>query len=143
MSDDHNFELQLSDAEWKKKLTAEQYYILRQKGTERATTGKYDKCYDSGVYKCGACDNPLYSSIQKFKSGCGWPAFYDFIPGSVFQKTDQDGQRTEIMCKKCGGHLGHVFFNEGFSNPTNQRHCVNSGSLKFDATMDPKSVLPK
>lgn len=141
MADNHQFELALSDGDWKKKLSAEQYYILRQKGTERAGTGKYDKNYDAGVYRCAGCENPLFSSTQKFKSGSGWPSFYDYIPGSVLQHTDSDGWRTEILCKKCGGHLGHVFFNEGFNNPTNQRHCVNSGSLKFDTNLDPKQVL--
>ncbi|PNH00461.1 Peptide methionine sulfoxide reductase B2, chloroplastic, partial [Tetrabaena socialis] len=114
--------------------SALQYNILRQKGTERANTGKYNKFYENGVYKCAGCGTQLYKSETKFNSGCGWPAFYDEIPGAVERHVDNSGgwSRTEITCAKCGGHLGHVFENEGFPTPTNQRHCVNSVSIKFE-----------
>jgi len=124
----------LSDADWKKKLTPEQYHVLREKGTERAFTGKYDKMYDKGVYKCAGCGTVLYTSEHKFNSGCGWPAFFDNVEGKVTQHEDKTHGmvRTEITCTKCGGHLGHVFFGEKFNKPTSQRHCVNSLSLTFD-----------
>lgn len=107
--------------------------MIREKGTERAGTGEYDKFYQEGVYTCRACGNPLYTSEAKFKSGCGWPAFDDEIPGSVERHEDKafGMVRTEITCAKCGGHLGHVFKGEGFT-PTNTRHCVNSLSIKFE-----------
>lgn len=118
---------------WKKLLTAEQYNILRQAGTERAGTGEYNKHYDEGTYVCAGCGQALYKSETKFNSGCGWPAFYDEIPGAVDRRVDNafGMKRVEITCSNCGGHLGHVFEGEGFPTPTDQRHCVNSGSLKF------------
>jgi len=122
-----------ADDVWKKLLSAEQYHILRQKGTEPAGTGQYNKFYEDGVYKCAGCGNPLYKSETKFNSGCGWPAFYDEIPGSVDRHVDNafGMRRVEITCANCGGHLGHVFEGEGFPTPTDQRHCVNSMSVKF------------
>jgi len=124
----------MTDADWKKALTAEQYNVLREKGTERAFTGKYDKHYDKGVYKCAGCGTVLYTSEQKFKSGCGWPAFWDSVGGSVTEHEDitHGMKRVEITCTKCGGHLGHVFKGESFGFPTDARHCVNSLSLTFD-----------
>ncbi|KHN19042.1 Peptide methionine sulfoxide reductase B2, chloroplastic [Glycine soja] len=94
-------------------------------------TGEYDKFFDEGVYNCAGCGTPLYRSLTKFNSGCGWPAFYEGIPGAINRNPDPDGMRTEITCAACGGHLGHVFKGEGFPTPTNERHCVNSISLKF------------
>lgn len=121
-----------SEQEWKEQLTAEQYYILREKGTERAFTGKYLLNKEAGVYNCAACGNPLFKSNQKFDSHCGWPSFDDQIEGAV--KTERDSShgmvRTEIMCARCGGHLGHVF-DDGPTN-TGLRYCVNSVSIDFE-----------
>lgn len=116
-------------------IIAEQFRVLREKGTEPAFTGEYDKHYPStGVYNCAACDAPLYKADTKFKSGCGWPAYFDAIPGAVTRHVDRSFgvERTEIVCSRCGGHLGHVFKGEGFPTPTDERHCVNSVSLRFD-----------
>lgn len=113
---------------------AEQFRILREKGTEAPYTGAYDKHMPStGVYTCAACEAPLYNASYKFKSGCGWPAYFDAIPGAVTRHTDRTFgmARTEIVCSKCGGHLGHVFKGEGYPTPTDERHCVNSISLTF------------
>jgi peptide-methionine (R)-S-oxide reductase len=97
-------------------------------------SGTYNKHYPSaGVYTCGACEAPLYKANHKFDSGCGWPAFWDAVPDAVGQKTDRDGSRTEIVCNNCGGHLGHIFKGERFGNPKDERHCVNSVSINFDA----------
>ncbi|MBA0740689.1 hypothetical protein Gogos_013881 [Gossypium gossypioides] len=100
-------------------------------------TGEYDKFFQEGVYNCAGCGTPLYKSTTKFNSGCGWPAFFEGFPGAINRTPDPDGRRTEITCAACGGHLGHVFKGEGFSVPTDERHCVNSVSIKFvpaDAT---------
>ncbi|KAN0088601.1 putative peptide methionine sulfoxide reductase msrB [Tylopilus felleus] len=120
-----------SESEWRAILSPEQFRILRQKGTEPAGTGKYEHHSEQGVYACAGCGTPLYKSNTKFKSGCGWPAFYDAIPGAVSRHEDRSHGtvRTEITCTACGGHLGHVFKGEGFRTPTDERHCVNSISL--------------
>lgn len=123
-----------SDKEWQAVLNPEQFRILRQKGTEAPFTGKYDKHMPSeGTYACAACSAPLYRADQKFKSGCGWPAFFDTVPGAVTRHTDRTFgmERIEIVCTNCGGHLGHVFKGEGYPTPTDERHCVNSVSLNF------------
>ncbi|KAL9244768.1 hypothetical protein vseg_018498 [Gypsophila vaccaria] len=120
-----------SEDEWRAVLSPEQFYILRQKGTERAGTGEYDKFFEEGIYTCAGCNTPLYKSTTKFNSGCGWPAFFDGLPGAINRTADPDGRRIEITCAACGGHLGHVFKGEGFRTPTDERHCVNSISLKF------------
>ncbi|KAK3420278.1 hypothetical protein EUGRSUZ_G01088 [Eucalyptus grandis] len=120
-----------SEEEWQAVLSPEQFRILRQKGTEYPGTGEYDKFSEEGVYNCAGCGTPLYRSTTKFNSGCGWPAFYEGLPGAITSTPDPDGMRTEITCTACGGHLGHVFKGEGFSTPTDERHCVNSISLKF------------
>ncbi|CAK9145022.1 unnamed protein product [Ilex paraguariensis] len=122
---------QKSEEDWRAILSPEQFRILRQKGTEYPGTGEYDKFFDDGVYSCAGCGTPLYKSTTKFNSGCGWPAFYEGIPGAINRNPDPDGRRTEITCAACGGHLGHVFKGEGFRTPTDERHCVNSISLKF------------
>lgn len=121
------------DSVWKTVLNAEQYHVLREKGTEMPGTGKYNKFFENGVYKCAGCGAPLYRSEHKFDSGCGWPAFYDEIDGAIKRHTDNSMgmQRVEITCTKCGGHLGHVFEGEGMATPTDVRHCVNSASLSF------------
>jgi len=122
-----------SESEWKAILSPEQFRILRQKGTELPGTGKYDKHSDVGVYSCAGCGTALYKSTTKFNSGCGWPAFFDAIPGAVSRHEDRSlfMTRTEITCTACGGHLGHVFKGENFNVPTDERHCVNSVSLNF------------
>lgn len=121
-----------TEEEWKKELTEEQYYILRQKGTEHAFTGKYYKTNDKGVYSCAACGNELFTSDMKFDSECGWPSFDREILGDKI-KTQVDVShgmiRTEIMCAKCGGHLGHLF--DDGPTATGKRYCVNSASLNF------------
>jgi peptide-methionine (R)-S-oxide reductase len=123
-----------TDDEWRAVLNKEQFRILREKGTEPPGSGTYDKHYPSeGVYTCAGCEAPLYKANHKFKSGCGWPAYFDSIPGAVTRHEDRafGMARTEIVCSNCGGHLGHVFKGEGFPTPTDERHCVNSVSLKF------------
>ncbi|TGZ79536.1 methionine-R-sulfoxide reductase B2 [Ascodesmis nigricans] len=129
-----SYPVQKSDSEWRAILSPEQFRILREKGTERPGTGEYDKhAPTSGIYNCAGCDAPLYTAQHKFSSGCGWPAFFDAMPGAVkrFEDRTFGMTRTEIVCANCGGHLGHVFKGEGYSTPTDERHCVNSISLRF------------
>ena len=111
-------------------LNDEEKYVIEDKGTEYPFTGKYNDFYEEGIFTCKKCNTPLYKSEDKFKSGCGWPSFDDEIKGAVKRVPDKDGRRIEIVCASCGGHLGHVFEGEGFTNK-NTRHCVNSISLNF------------
>ncbi|TDL23621.1 methionine sulfoxide reductase [Rickenella mellea] len=122
-----------TDNEWRAVLSPEQFRVIRQKGTEHPGTGKFDKFDKEGVYSCAACGAELYKSTTKFNSGCGWPAFFDAIPGAVTRHEDKSMfmTRIEITCTSCGGHLGHVFKGEGFPTPTDERHCVNSVSMTF------------
>ncbi len=127
-----SFNVNKTDAEWKTKLTAEQYEILRNKGTERPHTGQYNLHFDEGTYHCAGCNAKLFESDQKFKSNCGWPSFDNAIKGSIIFKDDRSlGMiRTEIICANCGGHLGHIF--DDGPTETGLRYCVNSTSLNFN-----------
>lgn len=122
----------LSDEEWKSKLTQDEFYVLRQKGTERSFTGELLSIKDEGLYCCKGCGMPLFQSKHKFDSGTGWPSFFDVMDmNGLLLETDYKlgYPRTEVMCGKCGGHLGHVF--EDGPKPTGLRYCINSVSLEF------------
>ena len=121
-----------SDREWKASLTPEQYHILREKGTERAFTGKYWNHKEDGTYVCAGCGQELFSSDTKFDSGTGWPSFWDALDKSKIQTKDDYSfgmHRIEVLCSRCGGHLGHVF--DDGPRPTGLRYCINSASLTF------------
>ncbi len=112
------------------KLTPQEKQVIIYKATEAPYTGKLLYNKESGVYTCKYCNAPLFKSDSKFESHCGWPSFDDEIPGAVKKIPDTDGKRTEIICANCGGHLGHIFYGEGFTDK-NRRYCVNSISLNF------------
>jgi peptide-methionine (R)-S-oxide reductase len=128
-----HFDVTLTDEEWRKKLTAEQYRVLREHGTERAGTSPLDKQYGPGVYHCAGCGEPLFASDTKFDSGTGWPSFWAPLDGGTETHTDRSFfmVRTEVHCRRCGGHLGHVF--DDGPAPTGQRYCMNGVSLDFHA----------
>jgi peptide-methionine (R)-S-oxide reductase len=133
----NKYKVEKSKEDWKKELTEEEFEVLCGGGTERPFTGKYLYNKKEGIYKCAACENPLFSSETKYDSGSGWPSFYSKItPDAVEEKIDYSHgmKRTEIVCAGCGGHLGHVF--EDGPNPTGLRYCVNSVSLAFEEEAD-------
>ena len=133
MNKPKNYPIVKSESEWHNELSDEEFRVLRKKGTELPFTGKYNNHFDKGIYRCRACDTPLYDSESKFESGCGWPSYDKALPGALeFIKDNSHGMiRTEIVCAKCGGHQGHVF-NDGPSS-TGERYCVNSVSIRFDS----------
>ena len=125
--------VKLTEEEWKKKLTPEEYHVLREKGTERPFTGKYVDTKKKGKYVCAACGNELFDSDSKFESGTGWPSFTEASAKENIEEHKDLSYgmiRTEILCSKCGGHLGHVF--DDGPKPTGKRYCMNSTSLKFE-----------
>jgi peptide-methionine (R)-S-oxide reductase len=126
-----------TEPEWKETLTPEQFYILRRKGTERAFTGIYWNHHEEGTYRCAGCDSKLFESTSKFDSGCGWPSYDRPIAEDVIEKTPDNSlgmRRIEVLCSRCGGHLGHVF-NDG-PTETRLRYCINSAALKFEKKPD-------
>ena len=125
------FEITKPDAEWKRLLTPEQYYVLRQHGTERAGTSPLNQEHRRGVYTCAGCELPLFKSETKFDSGTGWPSFWTPIERAVGTSVDESFfmRRTEVHCRRCGGHLGHVF--DDGPKPTGLRYCINGVALKF------------
>lgn len=131
-TDKKTFKVTKSDAAWKAQLTSEQYYVLRQSGTERPFSSPFNKNYKKGTYHCAACKTPLFKSAHKFDSGTGWPSFDREIKGNVAFSTDYHigYARTEAHCATCGGHLGHVF-DDGPKNTTGKRHCINGVALVF------------
>ena len=123
--------IQKTDAEWQQELTPEQYRVLRQKGTERAFTGEYNASKDKGTYRCAGCGRALFRSEQKFESGTGWPSFWQPLENAVATREDRSFfmRRTEVHCRRCGGHLGHVF--PDGPPPTGLRYCMNGAAMTF------------
>lgn len=126
------------------KLTPAEEHVILRKGTERPFSGEYEDFYQEGTFVCRRCNAPLFSSKSKFDAGCGWPSFDENYPDAVKRLPDPDGHRTEIECANCGGHLGHVFQGERFTE-ANTRHCVNSVSIRFypEGSAIPETIHPE
>ena len=125
--------IEKTESEWKEQLSPEEYYVLRQQGTERPFTGTYNLHFENGDYHCKACNAKLFESGHKFESGCGWPSFDQAVPGAIeyIRDTSHGMIRTETRCANCGSHLGHVF-DDGPKETTGQRYCINSVSIDFE-----------
>jgi peptide-methionine (R)-S-oxide reductase len=126
-------EIEKSETEWRQLLTAEQFHVLREAGTERAFSGRYWNVHDDGTYHCAACDAPLFSSDTKFESGTGWPSFYEVLANDAVELVEDRSHgmvRTEVRCHRCGSHLGHLFLDG--PNPTGMRYCMNSAALRLE-----------
>ncbi|SQG64812.1 peptide methionine sulfoxide reductase [Corynebacterium renale] len=125
----------ISEAEWKERLTAAEYRVLREAGTEPPGVGEYTDTTAAGVYSCRACGEELFRSTEKFDAHCGWPAFFSPLAGDKIIERADDSlgmRRTEVLCARCHSHLGHVFEGEGFDTPTDLRYCINSISMTFE-----------
>ena len=135
--DGMTYRVQHSDAEWRERLTSDEYHVLRQAGTERPWTGEYVDTKNEGVYRCRACDAELFRSDTKFESHCGWPSFFTPLAEDRVEYVEDDSlgmRRVEVRCATCGSHLGHVFEGEGYDVPTDQRFCINSISVRLEPT---------
>jgi peptide-methionine (R)-S-oxide reductase len=133
------YEVDKSEDEWRAQLTADEYRVLRQAGTERPFTGEYTDTKTTGVYSCRACGAELFRSDTKFESHCGWPSFYDPADSKAVELIEDRSlgmTRVEVRCATCGSHLGHVFEGEGYPTPTDQRYCINSISLRLAPEQD-------
>ena len=139
-SREKKFAVERSEEEWRNKLSAPQYRVLREHGTERAGSSPLDKEYGEGVYRCAGCGQPLFPAKTKFNSGTGWPSFWEPLPDAVETETDRSFfmTRNEVHCSRCGGHLGHVF--DDGPQPTGQRYCMNGVSLDFQPSENPSSA---
>jgi len=138
--DGATYSVALTEDQWRDRLSDQEYYVLREAGTEPPFVGEYTDTKDIGVYRCRACNAELFRSDTKFDSHCGWPSFFSpLAEDRIVEIEDRSlGQvRTEVRCASCGGHLGHVFAGEGYPTPTNLRYCINSISMSFEPTPDP------
>jgi peptide-methionine (R)-S-oxide reductase len=136
---DRSYAVERSDEDWREQLTPAEYRVLREAGTERAFTGEYTDTKTQGVYSCRACGTELFRSDTKFESHCGWPSFYAPLAGDTVEYIEDVSmgmKRVEVRCANCGSHLGHVFEGEGYDNPTDQRFCINSISLRLEPSKD-------